>query len=104
MAKAFGVPCVPHNGAMGLVGITSHLSLIGYIVSSGKKGMLEFAENNRHRVYQKNPAEVRDAHYVTPVALGYSSGYQNDCVESLSGRWEAFRRTRRGDRGWVRGG
>ena len=83
MAKSFGVPCVPHNGAMGLVEMTSHLSLIDYIVVSGKKSMLEFAENKRHRVYQKNPAEVRDAHYVTPVAPGYSSGYQNGCVEKF---------------------
>jgi L-galactonate dehydratase len=81
MAKVFGVPCVPHNGAMGLVEMTSHLSLIDYIVVSGTKSMLEFAENKRHRVYQKYPAEVKDAHYVTPVAPGYSTGYQNDCVE-----------------------
>lgn len=83
MAKAFDVPCVPHNGAMGLTELTSHLSLIDYIVVSGQKSMLEFAENKRHRVYQKYPAEVKDAYYVTPMAPGYSVGYQNGCVEKF---------------------
>ena len=57
------------------------MSLIDYIVVSGKKSMLEFAENKRHRGYQKYPAEVRDAHYVTPRTPGYSIGYQNGCLE-----------------------
>ncbi|PSN65911.1 enolase C-terminal domain-like protein [Corynespora cassiicola Philippines] len=81
MARVFDVPCVPHNGAMGLTELTSHLSLIDYIVVSGRKSMLEFADNKRHKPYLRHPAEIRDAHYVSPIVPGYSVGYQNGAVE-----------------------
>ncbi|KAI1328779.1 hypothetical protein F5Y16DRAFT_367897 [Xylariaceae sp. FL0255] len=52
MALKFNVPCVPHNGAMGLPELTSHSSMIDYVAISGRKSMLENAdshwENLRH--------------------------------------------------------
>ncbi|KKY27064.1 putative mandelate racemase muconate lactonizing protein [Phaeomoniella chlamydospora] len=90
MAKVFDVPCVPHNGAMGLTELTSHLSIIDYVAVSGKKSMLEYAENKRHKKYMRHPSEVRNAHYVSPSAPGYSTGYNDGCIEEFeypSGRF-----------------
>lgn len=83
MAAVFGVPCVPHNGAMGLTELTSHLSIIDYVAVSGKKSMLEYAENRRHKKYMRHPSEVKNAHYVTPTAPGYSTGYNSGCIEQF---------------------
>ncbi|GME46262.1 hypothetical protein GTA08_BOTSDO00156 [Neofusicoccum parvum] len=79
MAAKFNVPCVPHNGAMGLTELTSHLSLIDYITVSGKKSMLEFADS--HREHLRHPSQVKEAHYVSPVQPGYSIGYTDEALE-----------------------
>lgn len=79
MAKKFGVPCVPHNGAMGLTELTSHLSNIDYISVSGKKSMLEAAESYRENLLY--PSVIKDAHYVSPTAPGYSTGYAPGAVD-----------------------
>lgn len=73
MALKFNVPCVPHNGAMGLTELTSHLSVIDYIAISGQKSMLEFADSHRENL--KHPSKIENAHYVTPMEPGYSMGY-----------------------------
>lgn len=82
MAHKFGVPCVPHNGAMGLTELTSHLSNIDYICVSGKKSMLEnaisYSENLRH------PSKVVNAHYVSPVDPGYSIGYTDEALKKYT--------------------
>jgi len=83
MAAMFDVPCVPHNGAMGLTELTSHLSLIDYIAVSGKRSMLEYAENSRHKKHMRHPSEVLNAFYVTPRAPGYSIGYNEGCIEQF---------------------
>jgi L-galactonate dehydratase len=82
MAAKFQVPCVPHNGAMGLTELTSHLSLIDYITVSGKKSMLEFADSHRENL--RYPSEVKDAHYISPVQPGYSIGYTDDALEKYT--------------------
>ncbi|ANZ77603.1 BA75_04754T0 [Komagataella pastoris] len=79
MALKFNVPCVPHNGAMGLTELTSHLSNIDYICVSGKKSMLEAAESYRENL--RHPCEIKNAHYVTPLAPGYSTGYVPGAIE-----------------------
>lgn len=79
MALKFNVPCVPHNGAMGLTELTSHLSTIDYVAVSGQKSMLEFADSPRESL--RHPSQIRNAHYVTPLAPGYSTGYRDEAVE-----------------------
>lgn len=79
MAKKFGIPCVPHNGAMGLTEMTSHLSNIDYICVSGKKSMLEAAESYRENLL--HPSVIKDAYYVTPTSPGYSMGYVPGAIE-----------------------
>lgn len=82
MALKFNVPCVPHNGAMGLTELTSHLSLIDYIAISGRKSMLENADSYRENL--RFPSQVVDAHYVTPLDPGYSTGYTAEAFEKYT--------------------
>ena len=79
MAHKFGVPCVPHNGAMGLTELTSHLSTIDYVAVSGRKSMLEFADSHRENL--RHPSKIVNTHYVTPLAPGYSTGYTDEALE-----------------------
>lgn len=79
MALKFNVPCVPHNGAMGLTELTSHLSNIDYIAISGRKSMLEAADSYRENL--AHPSIIKDAHYVTPLDPGYSIGYVPGAIE-----------------------
>lgn len=82
MALKFGVPCVPHNGAMGLTELTSHLSTIDYIAISGRKSMLENADSHRENL--RHPSKIENAHYVTPLAPGYSTGYTDEALEKYT--------------------
>ncbi|KAK3902137.1 putative l-galactonate dehydratase [Staphylotrichum tortipilum] len=82
MALKFNIPSVPHNGAMGLTELTSHLSLIDYVVVSGKRSMLEFADSHRENL--RHPSQIVDAHYVTPLAPGYSIGYTDEALEKYT--------------------
>ena len=82
MALKFDVPCVPHNGAMGLTELTSHLSTIDYIAISGRKSMLENADSHRENL--RHPSKIENAHYVTPLAPGYSTGYTDEALEKYT--------------------
>ncbi|KAJ5976363.1 hypothetical protein N7481_010070 [Penicillium waksmanii] len=82
MALKFNVPCVPHNGAMGLTELTSHLSTIDYVAISGRKSMLEFADS--HRESLRHPSKIENAHYVTPLDPGYSTGYTDEALEKYT--------------------
>ncbi|KAJ3528374.1 hypothetical protein NM208_g10228 [Fusarium decemcellulare] len=82
MALKFDVPCVPHNGAMGLTELTSHLSTIDYIAISGRKSMLENADSHRENL--RHPSKIENAHYVTPLAPGYSTGYTVEALEKYT--------------------
>lgn len=82
MALKFGVPCVPHNGAMGLTELTSHLSTIDYVAISGKKSMLENADSHRENL--RHPSKIVNAHYVTPMAPGYSTGYTEEALRKYT--------------------
>lgn len=82
MAKKFGVPCVPHNGASGLTEMTSHLSLIDYIAVTGKKSMLEVGGSYRENL--RHPSRIVNAHYVTPLAPGYSMGYVDGAIDKYT--------------------
>ncbi|KAJ5827886.1 hypothetical protein N7447_004649 [Penicillium robsamsonii] len=82
MALKFNVPCVPHNGAMGLTELTSHLSTIDYIAISGRKSMLENADSHRENL--RHPSKIENAHYVTPLDPGYSTGYTDTALEKYT--------------------
>ncbi|ANB15657.1 Enolase [Sugiyamaella lignohabitans] len=79
MARKFGVPTVPHNGAMGLTELTAHLANIDYICVSAKKSMLENADSYSENLM--HPSVIKNAYYVTPVQPGYSVGYKPGVLE-----------------------
>lgn len=79
MALKFNIPCVPHNGAMGLTELTSHLATIDYIAISGRKSMLEAADSYRENL--AHPSVIENAHYVTPMDPGYSIGYTSGAID-----------------------
>ncbi|CAK7244579.1 MAG: hypothetical protein STHCBS139747_006123 [Sporothrix thermara] len=82
MAYKFDVPCIPHNGAMGLTELTSHLSTIDYVAVSGRKSMLENADSHRENL--RHPSKIVNAHYVTPLSPGYSTGYTDEALEKYT--------------------
>lgn len=82
MALKFNVPCVPHNGAMGLTELTAHLSLIDYIAVTGKKSMLEYADSHRENL--RHPSQIKDAHYISPIVPGYSTGYTDEAIKKYT--------------------
>jgi L-fuconate dehydratase len=72
MAAKFGVPVCPHAGGVGLCEYVQHLSIFDYIAVSGslENRRVEFVDHlHEHFVY---PVEIRDGHYVAPLAPGYS--------------------------------
>ncbi|PKS09825.1 hypothetical protein jhhlp_004448 [Lomentospora prolificans] len=91
MASKFNVPCVPHNGAMGLTELTSHLSLIDYVAVTGRKSMLEYADSFRENL--RHPSRIVNAHYETPLAPGYSTGYTDEALEKYIYPTGSFWRT-----------
>ncbi|RBA14542.1 hypothetical protein FPRO05_13353 [Fusarium proliferatum] len=82
MALKFNIPCVPHNGAMGLTELTSHLSTIDYVAISGRKSMLENADSHRENL--RHPSKIINTHYVTPLSPGYSTGYTDEALEKYT--------------------
>lgn len=70
MAKKFNVPVVPHSGGVGLPEYTQHLSTIDYVCVSGQKSLLEYVDHLHEHF--RHPSVVKDGHFVTPTAPGYS--------------------------------
>ena len=72
MAARFGVAVCPHAGGVGLCEYVQHLSIFDYIALSGclENRVCEYVDHlHEHFV---DPCVVRDAHYVAPLAPGYS--------------------------------
>ncbi|KAM0271439.1 hypothetical protein ACHAQH_009059 [Verticillium albo-atrum] len=82
IALKFDVPCVPHNGAMGLTELTSHLSTIDYVAISGRRSMLEMADSHRENL--RHPSKIVNAHDVTPFSAGYSMEYADGVIEKYT--------------------
>jgi L-fuconate dehydratase len=72
MAARFGVPVCPHAGGVGLCEYVQHLSIFDYVALSGclENRVCEYVDHlHEHFV---DPCVIRDAHYVAPLAPGYS--------------------------------
>jgi L-fuconate dehydratase len=73
MAAKFGVPVCPHAGGVGLCEYVQHLSLFDYISVSAslENRMIEYTDHlHEHFV---SPPLVENAHYMPPLAPGYSA-------------------------------
>ncbi|XP_062377034.1 mitochondrial enolase superfamily member 1 isoform X1 [Sardina pilchardus] len=81
MASKFNVPVCPHAGGVGLCELVQHLILFDYICVSGslEKRMCEYVDHLHEHF--KNPTIIRNAHYMPPVAPGFSSEMVESSVE-----------------------
>src|SRR5436190_22055840 len=73
MAAKFGIPVCPHAGGVGLCEYVQHLSIFDYIAVSGslEHRITEYSPHLHEHFL--DPAIVRNGHYVTPTAPGYSA-------------------------------
>ena len=73
LAAQQGVPVCPHAGGVGLCELVQHLAAFDHVAVGGASAdrVVEFVDHlHEHFV---DPCVIRDAHYVTPSAPGYSS-------------------------------
>jgi L-fuconate dehydratase len=73
LAAQHGVPVCPHAGGVGLCELVQHLAAFDHVAVGGASAdrVVEFVDHlHEHFV---DPCVIRDAHYVTPSAPGYSS-------------------------------
>lgn len=81
MAHKLGVKVCPHAGGVGLCEMVQHLQMWDYTsVSCTKEGrVIEFVDQQHEQFV--NPAEVKNACYVAPIAPGYSTELKKDAIE-----------------------
>lgn len=82
MAKKFDIPIVPHSGGVGLPEYTQHLSMIDYVVISGKLSVLEYVDHLHEHFY--HPAVIKDGYYTTPTEAGYSVEMRPESMEKFA--------------------
>ena len=70
MAKKYNIPIVPHSGGVGLPEYTQHLSMIDYVVVSGKLSVLEYVDHLHEHFF--HPSVIKDGYYTAPTEAGYS--------------------------------
>jgi L-fuconate dehydratase len=72
LAAKFGIPVCPHAGGVGLCEYVQHLALFDYVAVSGslENRVVEWVDHLHEHF--RDPAVVRDGHYVAPSAPGYS--------------------------------
>ncbi len=72
LAAKFGVPVCPHAGGVGLCEYVQHLAFFDYISVSGstENRVVEWVDHLHEHF--RDPAIVRDGHYLAPTAPGYS--------------------------------
>ena len=81
LAAKFGKPVCPHAGGVGLCEYAQHLSMIDFVVVSGRndEAMTEHAGHlHEHFV---NPIEIERGHYRAPRAPGFSAEMKRRSIE-----------------------
>ncbi|MGD0196801.1 MAG: enolase C-terminal domain-like protein [Solirubrobacteraceae bacterium] len=72
LAAKHGVPVCPHAGGVGLCEYVQHLAMFDYVAVSGttEDRVIEWVDHLHEHF--RDPARVRDGHYLVPSAPGYS--------------------------------
>jgi L-fuconate dehydratase len=84
LATKFGVPVCPHAGGVGLCELVQHLSMFDYVAVSGsmENRIIEYVDHlHDHFV---DPVVLRDGHYVTPTAPGFSSAMRPETLAAFA--------------------
>ena len=84
LAAKFGVPVCPHAGGVGLCEYVQHLAFFDYISVSGstEDRVVEWVDHLHEHF--RDPAIVRDGHYVAPTAPGYSIEMLPESLEEFA--------------------
>jgi len=80
LAAKFDIPVCPHAGGVGLCELVQHLAIFDYIAigASLDRRVLEFVDHlHEHFV---DPVVMRRAHYVAPLAPGFSSAMHAESI------------------------
>jgi L-fuconate dehydratase len=80
LAAKFGIPVCPHAGGVGLCELVQHLAIFDYIAvgASLDNRVLEFVDHlHEHFV---DPVRIERAHYVAPLAPGFSSAMHPESI------------------------
>ena len=84
LAARFDVPVCPHAGGVGLCELVQHLSIVDYVVVSGRlEGRVTEYVDHLHEHFT-DPCIVRDAAYVLPTRPGYSSEMHEQSVATFT--------------------
>ncbi|WP_338896294.1 L-fuconate dehydratase [Streptomyces sp. TG1A-60] len=80
LSAKFGVPVCPHAGGVGLCELVQHLSMFDYLALSGttEDRVIEYVDH-LHEHFTA-PVEMRDGHYVAPLAPGFSATMRSGSI------------------------
>jgi len=84
MAAKQGVPVCPHAGGVGLCNMVPHLQAWDYIALSGttENRIVEWVDHLHHHF--EHPPSVKNARYVLPMDVGYSTKLKDSSIEMFS--------------------
>ncbi|MDI3403913.1 enolase C-terminal domain-like protein [Streptomyces cavernicola] len=80
LAAHFGVPVCPHAGGVGLCELVQHLSMFDYVALTGttENRVIEYVDHLHEHFL--TPVAVRDGHYATPAAPGFSAAIRPESI------------------------
>jgi L-fuconate dehydratase len=84
LAMKYGVPVCPHAGGVGLCELVQHLSMFDFVAVSGsvRDRVVEYVDHlHEHFV---DPVVIRDGHYVTPTAPGFSAAMRPESLATYA--------------------
>ncbi len=84
LAAKFGKPVCPHAGGVGLCEYAQHISMIDYVVVSGRweQAMCEYTQHlHEHFV---DPVQMRGGRYIAPLQPGFSGQMRPESIAEAS--------------------
>jgi len=84
LAAKFGKPVCPHAGGVGLCEYAQHISMIDYVVVSGRweQAMCEYTQHlHEHFV---DPIEMQRGRYLVPLRPGFSAQMRAESIKEAS--------------------
>lgn len=84
MAAKQNVPVCPHAGGVGLCNMVPHLQAWDYIALTGttENRIVEWVDHLHHHF--EHPPSVKNARYVLPMDVGYSTKLKDSSIEKFS--------------------
>jgi L-fuconate dehydratase len=86
LAAKFGKPVCPHAGGVGLCEYAQHISMIDFVVVSGRweEAMCEYTQHlHEHFIH---PVEIQKGHYRVPLQPGFSAQMRPESIAEAAYR------------------